>query len=265
MEKRKIDVDKEIGKRYGRLTVVGFSHYKQYRTRNCTPYVKCVCDCGNEKTICLYSLLYGLTQSCGCLVKDNNGKRTHGLSKTRLYNIYNDIKRRCNNSNRKEYHNYGGRGISMCEEWKSDFLKFYEWSLENGYQDNLSIDRIDVNGNYDPNNCRWTDAMTQANNKRVNHFVTYNGETHTLAEWSRIKNISSSCIRHRISCGWNLEEVFEDKEHQTKYASEVLYTIGNETHNVADWCRLRGLSKDTVRYRRDHGWTPEEIFGFKRR
>jgi hypothetical protein len=107
------------------------------------------------------------------------------------------MKQRCNNPNAKCYERYGGRGIKICNEWYT-FEPFYKWALTTGYKEGLSIDRIDNNGNYEPNNCRWIDAKAQANNRRSSRFVTHNGETHTIAEWSNITGIKSSTLFERL-------------------------------------------------------------------
>lgn len=123
------------------------------------------CFCGEEFTARLYQINSGWQKSCGCIRGRKNV--THGLSKDRLYNIWKNMLYRCNNSKYKYYHNYGGRGISVCSEWQDDYATFKEWSLANGYSDNLSIDRINVDGNYEPSNCRWTTATVQNRNTRL--------------------------------------------------------------------------------------------------
>lgn len=149
--------------RFGKLVAVEYAGYKNGRT-----YWLCKCDCGNTKTIMAHSLKSGKTQSCGCIHKrqliDRNKK--HNMSKLKLYNRWKTIKARCYNPKVQAYKNYGGRGITMCDEWKNDFQLFYKWAINNGYQENLTIDRINNNGNYEPNNCRWTTMAEQNKNKR---------------------------------------------------------------------------------------------------
>ena len=123
---------------------------------------------------------------------------THGLSKHPLYARWGKIVGRCYNKNQPDYPRYGDRGIKMCEEWRNDFRSFYDWSIANGYREDLSIDRIDNNGNYEPSNCRWVDNTVQANNKRNNHLIEINGETKTLAEWCKIYNQDYFTVEARI-------------------------------------------------------------------
>lgn len=180
-----------IGKRYGRLIVE--SEFKENGVIMC----KCKCDCGNSKITRRTLLKSGKTVSCGCKQKENiiNLSLTHGKSNTRLYNIWNAMKRRCYYKKDSCYDIYGGRGIEVCDEWKNDFMNFYNWAMENGYNDTLSIDRVDVDGNYEPNNCRWSDAKTQANNKRNNRYIEYNGRVQTLAQWSEELGISYDVLK----------------------------------------------------------------------
>lgn len=136
--------------------------------------------------------------------------RTHGLSGTRINQIHRAMKRRCFNSHCPEYSNYGARGITVCDEWLS-FESFCNWAMANGYTDELTIDRIDNNGNYEPSNCRWVDKFVQANNTRTNHFLTYNGKTQTVAQWARELGISHKTLENRVAQGWSDEKALTQK------------------------------------------------------
>lgn len=189
------------GQKFGRLTVLQYEYFKLYKNRTKHYYWRCRCECGNEKIINGISLKKGVTKSCGCLQKEqtSNKNKTHGLTDSRLFIIWANIKARCYNKNNPSYKNYGNRGIKMYQEWLNDFMNFYNWAITNGYKENLTIDRIDVNGNYEPNNCRWITNKEQQNNRRNNHYVTYNNETHTLAEWAKITNIKYSTLERRLN------------------------------------------------------------------
>ena len=190
------------GQRFGFLTVISRNERKSDVT-----YWNCVCDCGKETVVSRPSLIQGRTRSCGCYHNKMCAERiakirtTHGMTNTRLYTVWVSMKARCLNTKNKRYEQYGGRGIKICEDWKS-FEPFRDWALENGYNDNLSIERIDVDGNYDPQNCKWIPMSDQAKNTRSNRRVTINGETRILSEWSRISGIKAHTIRHRIIKGY---------------------------------------------------------------
>lgn len=192
------------GQRFGRLTVIGRADTKSKDVK-----WLCKCDCGNE---CITKGIYlrtGDTRSCGCLAKEIIIKRNykHGKRHTRLYNIWRDIIRRCESTTRYAHEYYHDKGITICEEWRNDFLAFYNWAMNNGYSDDLTIDRIDTDKNYEPNNCRWVTMKVQGNNKSNNIHVSYNGETHTLSEWEDITGIKRSTIRARIfKSNWDIKD-----------------------------------------------------------
>lgn len=196
------------GKKFGRLIVLKRAENKGTKTA-----WLCKCDCGNEKIVSGDKLKTGNTKSCGCLNKELTIRRssTHKMTNTRLYRLWLGIKRRCYNKNQPEYKNYGAKGIKMCDEWKNDFISFYNWSYEHGFDEKLSrwecsIDRIDTLKGYSPQNCRWVDIYKQANNKTNNHLLTFQNSTLTLTQWSKKIKISQSTIRHRLKRGWSVEK-----------------------------------------------------------
>lgn len=169
--------------------------------------VLCKCDCGKTKIVDLKHLRCEEIKSCGCM-KKGNLKHGFGDYHNKLYKTWRGMRERCNSPYCRIYGRYGGRGIRVCPEWDNDFLAFREWALNNGYSDDLTIDRIDVNGNYEPSNCRWTTNKQQANNRRTNILITYNGETHTISEWSDITGIKYWNIIQRYRRGLPVEEIF---------------------------------------------------------
>lgn len=209
------------GKKYGRLTVIKRDNDRVARKGKKRTYWLCRCDCGNEISV-RSDMLGKYVRSCGCLKieqdkinlsKYTEGKATTGKSHSRLACIWYHMKDRCYNKKSDRYQEYGKRGVSVCEEWKNNFLAFEKWSLENGYADNLSIDRIDVNGNYEPNNCRWATNLIQANNKQRTLWVEYNGEYMSLMEcYRKVKpSITYQTARERYAKGIRtVEELFVD-------------------------------------------------------
>lgn len=196
------------GGKFGKLTVLHRAENNKYGQAMWL----CACDCGKETVVKGNSLRTGCVKSCGCLSAEMSSIRNtkHGLSRRnakldRIYSIHSNMLQRCENPKNKSYKNYGGRGIRVCDEWH-DVFAFYKWATESGYQPNLTIERIDNDGNYEPNNCRWATIKEQSNNRRNNHFLDFNGETHTISEWSEITDIPREVIDARIGRGWGAEK-----------------------------------------------------------
>ena len=190
------------GMKFGKLTAikaVGKNSKGEYQW-------ECICDCGNRKNVNVSNLLLGRTTSCGC------SRLTHGMSKTALYFRWKPMRQRCQNDKHPKYKDYGGRGIQVCKEWAESFGSFYQWAIENGYKKGLHLDRINNDAGYSPDNCRWVTALQNENNKRSNHVVSFNGEIHTLAEWSRITGIPETTIWTRLNKGLPTEEALGRKD-----------------------------------------------------
>jgi hypothetical protein len=173
----------------------------------------CKCDCGGATKTRISNLKTGVTKSCGCRRTEilTELKTTHGGRKTRIYNIWNKMKRRCNDPKDRSYYQYGGRGISVCEEWNHSFEVFRDWAYKNGYTEELSIDRIDNDGNYCPENCRWATATTQARNRRSNTRIEFKGKVHSFAEWGEITGIPMHTLRDRIlRYDWPIERALTE-------------------------------------------------------
>ena len=185
------------GERFGILTVTGNS--KRVGKKGYIAW-ECVCDCGTKKYILKSNLRAGYSESCGCVRKINVGKinRTHGQSGTRLYRIWKAMHQRCNNENSPAYKYYGGRGIKINSGWSNDFMNFKRWADKNGYSDNLSIDRIDPNKNYEASNCRWATDEKQQNNKRNSFFLIVNENKLTVAEVAKENNIKKGVLYSRL-------------------------------------------------------------------
>ena len=209
---KKIDL---TGHKYGRLLVIGEAEpfYGSGRKRRMW---LTQCDCGNTLVVRGENLRQGNTTSCGCVkkirIKESNS--THRMSKTRIWNIWNTMKERCNNPNSINYKNYGGRGIKICESWY-EFTIFYNWAISNGYKDNLTIDRINNDGDYCPENCRWVTPLTQSRNKRNNIFLTLDNQTHCLGEWAEIIGLPYGTLMTRYLKGWPVADILSRKKFKT--------------------------------------------------
>ena len=182
------------GKRFGKLVVVERTDSKNRRTM-----FLCKCDCGNSKIVRSELLISGKTKSCGCLAANNLNQTKHGKKHTKLYGVWCTMKSRCNNPNAQHYQNYGARGIKVCKEWEKDFQSFYDWALSSGYREGLTIDRKNVNGDYEPDNCRWASMKTQNNNRGNNVLYTYGGETKTLSQWADESGVKYGTLWYRIN------------------------------------------------------------------
>lgn len=181
----------------------------------------CRCGCGKEFQIRGSEI--GRIKSCGCKTNEilSDKQKTHGESKTRLYGVWRRMIERCYRVKHKSYKDYGGRGITVCDEWKNSYEEFRKWSVQNGYDKNAgymecTLDRIDVNGNYEPSNCRWISMKKQCNNKRNNNILSYNGETHTMSEWAEITGINVHTLWRRQKRGWDDEKIITAPLRMTK-------------------------------------------------
>ena len=203
------------GQRFGRLVAI-----RRDFTRRNAAYWICRCDCGKEATVQACHLRSGATKSCGCYHDESariSRPITHGESNTKLFKKWQSMKNRCYCKTSSRYENYGGRGIKVCDEWISSFEPFRDWALANGYRDDLTIDRIDVNGNYEPSNCRWITNKEQQNNRTSNLFLTFNGKTQTLTQWAEETGINEMALRSRIKkLKWPTERALTEPVHAIK-------------------------------------------------
>lgn len=210
------------GKKFGRLTVVS----KVGSNGHSTLWL-CKCECGKMKEVTLSHLRQGCVMSCGCLTKEiasergykskiGERSRKHGDNKTKLYNVWAGMKRRCQNSNTLHYNDYGGRGITVCDEWQ-EYIPFKEWAIATGYKEGLSIERKDVNGNYEPNNCYWIPLKMQGKNRRNTIYIQYNDKDYTIEEIAEITGLKRRTIKGRFERGWSAERIFSEPLKKNQY------------------------------------------------
>lgn len=226
------------GRKFGRLKVIKMADYR----KGVRVVWVCQCDCGNIIDIPGVNLTRkNGTKSCGCISKK------HGMFGTRIYNVWHTMKERCYVKTQTSYNNYGGRGIKVCDEWQ-EFIQFMEWAYANGYDENAkrgecTLDRIDPNGNYCPENCRWVDWSVQANNKNTNVFIEHNGVVDTLSNHARREGISPTLAEERKIKGKTTEEIFAKKKEPKK-----LYYKGSYT-KINDICKKEGISRYVIEQR----------------
>lgn len=183
------------GKRFERLTVIS-----RAENRNGQAAWNCICDCGKHTVVRSYQLTHGLIKSCGCYAADKTKDRsiTHGESRTRLYSIWRSMIKHCYQKTSYGYDNYGGRGIRVCDVWKNSYESFRDWAVLNGYNDNLTIDRIDNESGYCPENCRFVTMLQQENNRRNNRKITYKDVSLNASEWCRITGIPKTTFLRAV-------------------------------------------------------------------
>ena len=207
------------GQPFGRLTVL-----ERAKNRNGRVYWKCKCSCGNITIVHSYNLIAGFTKSCGCLNKELTKKSnsTHGMSNTPEYHIWENMIKRCTNPNTIGWKRYGGRGIKICESWRHDFVAFYN-HIGPRPSERHSIDRIDNDRNYEPDNVRWAIKQEQNNNRKTNHHITLKGHTLTISEWAKFININRTTIHQRLKLGWPpAKAIFQKVKHCKKYHKQSL-------------------------------------------
>lgn len=241
------------GKRFCKLVVL-----KQCGTKSGKRMWECICDCGNKSVVSTNQLTSGHTKSCGCLVGRPGGK-SPGWKGTAVYSRWQAMKKRCYQVGTAGYENYGGRGIKVCDEWKDNPSAFCEWALANGFSEELTLDRIDVNGDYSPENCRWATKTEQARNKRNNRIVEYNGKKMTEAEYSEITGVKHGSIDWRLNRSKMSESDAVNRPIRTqKKGIELGFDLSEE-------CRKRGLKLSTVWARINKlGWSVEDALTVKK-
>lgn len=239
-------------KRVSRLLVI-----RRYPENNKFGQVQweCLCECGNITIVGTSQLRPNRTTSCGCFQKEavRNASLTHGMSSSAEYRTWNKIRERCYNERDKRYSDYGGRGITMCEEWRNSFEAFYR-DMGKRPSSSHSIDRKDNNKGYDKENCRWATRIEQANNKRNNAIYELNGKVKTLAGWCRELHLNYDFVQQRLSRGWSFEKAIVS-------AKAKLITYEDTTKTVYDWCDLMCLDVENTYLRILRGEKFEDIVG----
>ena len=250
-----------LGQRFGKLVVIEYVGTKTYKNGNKFSQWLCRCDCGGTKIATGTNLKRGVTTSCGCAIKeaamkrDSVGNKKHGYHDERLYKVWKGMKNRCRPSNK----NYGERGIKVCNEWAADYMEFRKWALGAGYDENAkrgecTLDRIDVNGDYCPENCRWVDQKMQMNNTRYNKKVKYNNDIKTVSEWADVVGINRDLLYERLfTYHLDVETAFSkpiiNRNHPEGAKNKSRYRMveyNGEVHTINEWSKITGIRADTL-------------------
>lgn len=188
----------KIGDRFGRLTIIDAGFPEKRKKWGWRYFFLCRCDCGNTKKIC--TDYFGVqVWSCGCLRKElKNKPKSHGMCRTKLYQIWNNMKMRCYTKKNRDYHYWGGRGITVCDEWRNSFKAFYDWSIEAGWKDGLIFDRIENDNGYYPQNCRYVTPLESTLNRRNTVYIEYDGEKKCLKDWAKKIGIHPKTLSFRL-------------------------------------------------------------------
>lgn len=214
------------GQRFGRLVALKYEgRTKSYQSRWLV-----LCDCGNQTIVLAGALKSKKTQSCGCLQRErtSKAKTTHGLyhdqnrRRSKLNRVWCTMKERCQNPNSKSFKDYGGRGITICDEWQK-YQPFFVWAMLHGYQEGLQIERMNNDGNYEPDNCRWATKKEQGKNKRNNITISFNGKTQILREWADELQVDRRLLEARVKRGWPPERILTVRKMKNQYAWEEFY------------------------------------------
>ena len=240
-----------MGKTFNQLTVIGVAGKDK---RGATLF-SCKCSCGQTTTALAYQLESSGKKSCGCLSREVSRKRLtkHGESNSRLYKLWKGVSKRCYCKTCEGYKNYGGRGIKMCDEWRDNFLAFKEFMLSIGYDETLptgeqTIERIDVNGNYEPSNCKLISKTEQNYNKRNNNLVTYKGETKPITEFANELGIDVDVVLNRIkNHGYTVEEALEKPVRKAPHKNATKYTVRGESLTLSQWAEKFGMTRSQLK------------------
>ena len=231
-----------------------------------------MCNCGNITYLPTSEITRGRTQSCGCYALEVQRRSRPNQCKykgtrlkdgrARISSIWKGMMGRCYNESYKGYKNYGGKHIRVCPEWHNP-LVFQEWAYAHGYSDELTLDRIDNNKDYCPENCRWATTLEQAQNRSTCIYLEYLGVRQTLSSWSRQLNVSEQMLGSRLKAGWPIEDILTTPSGQIpnfKKNNSIIYISYNrESYTIPEWSKLTGIPAETLRWRYHKGWSPEDI------